>query len=151
MSTCQICARSIKANTGLIAHHGYERPGGGWQTKSCMGARYLPYEQSCDRIPVAIESVQNFIADRLETIERFKQNPPNELSIMRGYDPRNIVKVPKPDNFDPQSTRYTPHSYAAEYHRRIDGFEKDIRSANIQLTYLQERLAAWVAPEKEAA
>lgn len=42
--SCQICARKILANRGKIAHHGYERPGSGWQTSSCFGARELPYE-----------------------------------------------------------------------------------------------------------
>jgi len=42
--TCQICARKIYAELGVIAHHGYERPGEGWQTDSCDGARKLPYE-----------------------------------------------------------------------------------------------------------
>ena len=37
--TCQICGRAIKASSGLIAHHGYERPGWGYQTTSCLGAR----------------------------------------------------------------------------------------------------------------
>jgi hypothetical protein len=42
--TCQICARRIFAESGVIAHHGYERPGEGWQTASCPGARRLPFE-----------------------------------------------------------------------------------------------------------
>lgn len=42
--TCQCCGRGIFAATGLIAHHGYERPGDGYQTASCAGARELPFE-----------------------------------------------------------------------------------------------------------
>jgi hypothetical protein len=42
--TCQCCGRQIFAQRGKIAHHGYERPGYGWQTASCMGATYLPFE-----------------------------------------------------------------------------------------------------------
>ncbi len=42
--TCQICGRPIFAELGVIAHHGYQRPGDGWQTASCVGARELPYE-----------------------------------------------------------------------------------------------------------
>jgi len=42
--TCQICDRSILANSGVVAHHGYTRPGNGWQTGSCPGARELPFE-----------------------------------------------------------------------------------------------------------
>lgn len=48
--TCQCCARKHLANTGKIAHHGYERPGYGWQTASCMGARELPFEVDRDAL-----------------------------------------------------------------------------------------------------
>jgi hypothetical protein len=49
--TCQCCGRKILAKTGSIAHHGYERPGHGWQTSSCFGAKRLPWE--VDRAAVA--------------------------------------------------------------------------------------------------
>lgn len=42
--TCQICGRAIFAETGVIAHHGYQRFSG-WQSQSCFGARHLPYEK----------------------------------------------------------------------------------------------------------
>lgn len=56
--TCQICERAILAETGLIAHHGYERPGDGWQTASCFGARALPFEASRDKLGVYVESLK---------------------------------------------------------------------------------------------
>lgn len=48
--TCQICERLIHAATGVIAHHGYERPSHipHYQTASCLGARELPFEVSRD-------------------------------------------------------------------------------------------------------
>lgn len=49
--TCQCCARKILAETGVIAHHGYERPAGwGYQTASCEGAKELPFEVSRDAL-----------------------------------------------------------------------------------------------------
>lgn len=48
--TCQCCGIRYLANTGTIAHHAYERPGQGWQTASCMGAKYPPFEASRDRL-----------------------------------------------------------------------------------------------------
>ncbi len=42
--TCQCCGGAFLANTGKMAHHGYKRPGYGWQTASCMGARFVPFE-----------------------------------------------------------------------------------------------------------
>jgi len=55
--TCQCCARPILANTGTIAHHGYERPDYGWQTASCMGAKALPFEVSRNRLGQMIEEL----------------------------------------------------------------------------------------------
>jgi hypothetical protein len=55
---CQVCARQIMAKNGIIAHHGYKRPVTGWQTESCFGARHLPYAESRDQLPPAIESVE---------------------------------------------------------------------------------------------
>lgn len=64
-TTCQICEREIKAKGGIIAHHGYKRPGNGWQTSSCMGARFQPYEVSADRIPSVIDTYKQW-AEREE-------------------------------------------------------------------------------------
>ncbi len=55
---CQVCARAICAKTGKIAHHGYARPGGGWQTASCYGAKHLPWEVSRDALGKLIEALE---------------------------------------------------------------------------------------------
>jgi hypothetical protein len=49
--TCQICQREIclMPGDGTIFLHGYQRPGDGFVVGKCEGAKYLPYEQSCDR------------------------------------------------------------------------------------------------------
>lgn len=68
--TCQCCGRDILAETGVIAHHGYERPGGGYQTLSCFGARHLPFEVCRDTLgelivllKVKLETEQRHLAD----------------------------------------------------------------------------------------
>lgn len=55
--TCQVCGRKILARQGSIAHHGYTRPGSGWQTGSCPGAKYSPFENHKDRL-AAIRNAQ---------------------------------------------------------------------------------------------
>jgi hypothetical protein len=59
--TCQCCARPILAKSGLIAHHGYERPDIGWQTASCMGARRDPFEVSREALGRMIGGLRNSI------------------------------------------------------------------------------------------
>jgi hypothetical protein len=42
---CQCCGGRWAVMGGKVAHHGYQRPGGGWQTASCMGARHAPLSE----------------------------------------------------------------------------------------------------------
>lgn len=66
--TCQCCERQIFAKLGTIAHHGYERPGYGWQTASCMGAKRLPFE--VDRS--ALGEMIGYLRDRLARAEQHR-------------------------------------------------------------------------------
>jgi hypothetical protein len=66
--TCQCCGGRYLANTGTIAHHGYQRPGDGWQTASCIGAKFEPFEVSRERLYVHIKDLKGWevgaVADR---------------------------------------------------------------------------------------
>lgn len=45
--TCGCCFRAIATSKdGTMAHHGYQRPGDGWQTASCPGIHFKPLEES---------------------------------------------------------------------------------------------------------
>jgi hypothetical protein len=46
VKTCPCCFRDIAVTTKTMAHHGYQRPGEGWQTPSCPGVRFAPLEIS---------------------------------------------------------------------------------------------------------
>lgn len=59
--TCQCCPGKVLANTGVIAHHGYQRPGDGWQTASCHGARRLPFEVERTALGEVIDALRNSI------------------------------------------------------------------------------------------
>lgn len=56
--TCQCCGGRFLANTGTMAHHGYKRPGSGWQTASCSGAKALPFEVSRESLGAMIEGLR---------------------------------------------------------------------------------------------
>jgi len=58
---CQCCGRAIHAAKGAIAHHGYTRPGDGWQTASCFGAKYAPWEVSRLRVKDLIEHLEQVL------------------------------------------------------------------------------------------
>lgn len=72
--TCQICGRPIYAEVGVIAHHGYERPGMGWQTDSCPAARELPFEASRDVLVAHIGHQRARLVGMVEARNKVKRD-----------------------------------------------------------------------------
>lgn len=70
--TCQCCARKILAETGKIAHHGYQRPGSGYQTASCEGALELPFEVSRDALGRMIANLKAYKARQEDWLVKVK-------------------------------------------------------------------------------
>jgi len=151
---CQICGRQIGTTVGVIAHHGYERPGYGMQTASCLGARYHSYAESCDRLRevAAIVAAQSADADAFVVV--LQTRPPQTLSYDRPTD-RYIGKrretiretVERPADFvDAQAPSW---SLAARYSYAnvLDEARRNARRRAAALremsTFLQRRLATW--------
>jgi hypothetical protein len=151
-TTCQICGRPVKSGKGVIAHHGYKRPGNGWQTASCYGARKAPYEVSCDAIPGAIARAESYIESTTALIADLKQNPPETIKAqryvgMKGYQP---ITVERPEGFvyDTSRRSYRINAYDTELYKKVADLESGIRFAQIDVKFLNERLANWKAPEQ---
>lgn len=143
--TCQICGRPIKASKGLIAHHGYKRPGCGWQTASCAGARYLPYEVGRDRIPEVIKGIQQWAQDTQATLAAFLKTPPPELIYIRksGWSQKEII-LQKPADFQFDTCRsFGFLDYATIYRQRVREMEQGIQFAEQDILRLQKRYDNW--------
>lgn len=91
--TCQCCARQIFAELGTIAHHGYERPGDGWQTPSCMGAKYLPFEVSRDRLGEMIALLKD---RKVRMVEVRAEAAAEKFPITKTYVNYNAPRVKSP-------------------------------------------------------
>jgi hypothetical protein len=143
MSTCQICGRTIKANTGTIALHGYTRPGDGWQTAPCYGARFQPYEVSCSAIQPAIDIITAFIAERKAYQADFLETPPASYTVKNRYPLSGNKEVLKPENFNPSQSVSFRDEYAMAYSHEKSQLITAIKYAEIDLIYLQKRLSDW--------
>lgn len=148
-TTCQVCGRDIKAKTGLIAHHGYTRPGGGWQTESCAGAKNLPYEQSCDVLPNVIATTRDYIGQTETNKKTFAENPPNEL-IWKGFFDNEFVVLRRPEGFNPEGENFIrrPGTYENEYNKKLYEMEKAIEMAKFDLIFMENRLKNWIPPKE---
>lgn len=158
---CQICGRHIKAKLGLIAHHGYTRPGQGWQTSSCMGARYRCYEVAHDALDAAIIHCTNALAHAVDLFAEFMTNAPQGILWERrerdgrptgrwSDAPRSILR---PEGFDPQAYKvqgsYSSHigpAYQDVFEWQVREHVSTIRHTMQSLQFLKQRRADWKPP-----
>jgi hypothetical protein len=149
ITTCQICGRPIKSKNGIIAHHGYKRPEDGWQTASCNGARYLPYEVSCDRLPPTIETIKAHIAKVEIMLEEHINNPPQSFIIQTGgYYKKSEKIVTLPPIFDAKNPPCCVgmYSYEGKHSDMKRKYQSDIKYSKQDLEFMETRLKNWVAP-----
>ena len=151
MPTCQICGRDIEAKAGLIAHHGYARPGMGWQTASCAGAKYRPYEVACDAIPPAIKNCDAFAVREKAKLSALLANPPAQYDVTRrdayGVKRGPDVIVTLPAGFEPNARRSSNKfgSYEGAFDAQARALRGDIAGTVNFRKYLENRLANWVS------
>lgn len=143
---CQICGRPIKAKHGKIAHHGYKRPRryAGWQTSSCSGARYEPYEKSRDRIAEVIVFIKEYIVDQQAWLDG---EPPTKLGYENyiGSSRYETLWVEKPVGFIVETGRsyFSRNSYAGLYDRAVTDHNTAINNSKKHIEQLQERYDQW--------
>lgn len=127
MKTCPVCFRSIAVVRGTMAHHGYERPGLGWQTASCPGIRFPPLEVSTEGLQWLIGAVS---ARETELTAAYSQRGSlDRLVVIRARSSVTILKT-SPD-------------WAREFELYVSGLEAEIVSLQRQLAGLQRRLREW--------
>lgn len=151
-ATCQICERRIQANTGVIAHHGYQRPGHGWQTQSCYGARFPAYEHSNSAMQPYIDMVTTYRAQREEGLKGLLEEPPEEFTITVKMNPFESIKVPRPEGFSVQKMEegyaIERTKYEREWKHRVYEARSAITNATREIERMTKRLAEW-KPKKE--
>lgn len=103
LGTCQICQRPTFCKSGVIAHHGYQRPGYGYQTSSCPGARYAALEIACDRIPTVVAGLRASAIEFRAAADRMMTTPPASFTkLATSYRPEQIIA--RPEGFDAAAT-----------------------------------------------
>jgi len=157
---CQCCGRAILAKGGLIAHHGYERPGAGWQTSSCPGARKDPWEVSRDALGRMIEGLRNSInaMQKARDAVRAERQPVTHTYVTYGFggsrETKNLTFTRETFEAEIRNSDYRMGYYGAD--ATFDGFKKrDIQNRNgrirIQVEFLAEcevRYAGWTQTHK---
>lgn len=157
---CQICAREIGTTVGLIAHHGYQRPGTGWQTQSCFGARYRSYEVACDALPIYIDMMKRWAKELKANIDGHMAEPPEVINYTDRDWNRELGKyidvrksVERPDGFDPKreltrDDRYDDAKlYDRKFHAEIGNWRMRLDFVKSDIKVMTQRLNDWKEPK----
>lgn len=144
--TCQCCARQIFAETGVIAHHGYERPGFGYQTASCMGARELPFEVSRDALAYLIAQLRRMETEAVSMLAAVANGLVPIRCEFTDYDaPRDKRTGYRPTkSFDVTRANFDEVQAAnRDLHGDFDNLmEKEVRRRSAELKNLRDEIKA---------
>lgn len=133
--TCPCCFRAIAVRAGTMAHHGYERPGDGWQTASCAGIRFKPLERSKE----GLEWITNETRDQLKK-SRARYKKRDAITSLMIKENRKSVEI-KQDS--PKWDR--------EFRLFVARLESEIRNLEYSVSVYEKKLADWVQTEGECA
>ena len=141
--TCACCFRQqavIGGNAqGRMAHHGYERPGDGTQTRSCPGIRFQPLETSSEGLRYIIHGWRR---ERDELVD-----------FLSHKDEKQFLQVPEGRDAKGRSTlvQITPTDsrWPLELQLWVASRESGLRHAESVLARLEKMLKDW-RPEAPA-
>lgn len=130
--TCPCCFRPIAVVREKMAHHGYTRPGQGWQTASCPGVRFKPLEVSSEGLEWLITTLR----DRLKMVqESYRHRDKRDSLFVRKAGTGRKIEFET-------ITRESP-SWARHFEALVAELKAEIRSLKGQLPMLERKLAAW--------
>lgn len=90
VASCSCCFRGIAVTgAGRMAHHGYQRPGDGYQTSSCEGVRFPPLEVSVEGLEWLVDTTKDKIAKDREIAAKAP-----EVTVLRWLEDRGRRNAP---------------------------------------------------------
>lgn len=149
--TCPCCLRSIAVTRSKMAHHGYQRPGTGYQTASCPGVRFQPLEVSPDGLAWIIDTLSNHLAATRHALDRAQAPDALARTIASQAATRQIFERARLANpaaeLPPVETPADEAAATAQAKRVLRGeirrLEQDIRNTEYHLRLLSALLTAW--------
>lgn len=101
VQTWPVCFRAIAVVAGTMAHHGYRRPGPGFQSASCACVRFKPLEVSREGLLWLIESLRERLDIRRVALLRCDRQP--EFLLARPVPRGPLEKLGRDDPLWPQA------------------------------------------------
>ncbi len=136
IKTCPVCFRPIAVQGVTMAHHGYQRPGQGWQTASCPGIRFKPLEVSSEGLQWLVETMKARLVGLRHAMDNQATHP--EYLMAKRTHSGPLEKISRDDPLWPRA-----------FSRHIAEVESDAHQLTHALPGLEKKLADWAPAEAE--
>lgn len=128
VKTCACCFRAIAVGSdGKMVHHGYRRPGDGFQTNSCMGISYRPLEVSDEGLRAVTQVYAGEIVRLNKALADLAANA--ETIVLKDWKGREVQPGTPEHRREISNTQYR--------------LESELRSSTSYHEKLTEMLANW--------
>jgi hypothetical protein len=131
--TCPCCFGRFSLHNGKMVHHGFQRPGTGYQTESCFGFGYEPFERSNLGTLKIVEYLENILKEKELILPRMKED---KVILLLNEKTRKFFEVKLGDE-----------NFEKENNRRILEVERDIKVLKKDITFYNEKLKNWQKTE----
>ena len=131
--TCPCCFGRFALSKGKMVHHGFQRPGTGYQTESCFGFGYEPFERSNLGTLKIVEYLENILKEKELILPRMKED---KVILLLNEKTRKFFEVKLGDE-----------NFEKENNRRILEVERDIKVLKKDITFYNEKLKNWQKTE----
>ena len=94
---CPVCQRDIKVRSGVLVHHGYQRPGVGYIIGDCPGVGHEPYETGTGACEYYLKGVRQTVArteHNLQILTR-PEGPPSLVFEHYDAETRRYIRDPR--------------------------------------------------------
>jgi hypothetical protein len=135
-ATCSCCFRQIAIASGgtRMAHHGYQRPQLGWQTASCMGVAYPPFESSADGTRAYRQAILNH-AMQMRKMAADVAESTRAINVERSYAGRQMADLV----VEPGDPNYEAHK-----RNKIAQLTQRAKINEQAAAQLDTKIASWV-------
>lgn len=155
--TCGVCLHTqmiVRTAHGVLvlALHGYQRPGYGWQTRGCYSERREAWETSKAPAEEWLGILRNSHARNLSTLTFLKSGKLQSMSIEQQVQPR--VRVPGPGfAWKMEQVKIMPGhpEWAGTLAGKISMYETRVSMLASDIKSFEKRLATWAPAELKDA
>ena len=114
IGTCAMCWQKVRCPNGVLAHHGYERPGWGYIHGSCPGTGHYPWEVNVVTGQMGLDYFTQKVVDLIRQLAEL----PNATQLTTYRRSKPIIKAETP-----------PSTWEIYYEAIENDFRKDIQQA----------------------